>query len=64
MDTRSDLEAGRDGETRAVDDGLLADVLDGGGMGEVEARAAGGGVEVGPDDLLVVVGQEPWIGGC
>ena len=43
--------------------GFLADVLDGGGVGDVEAGAAGGVVEVGPDNFLVIVGQEPWVGG-
>ena len=64
VDSGRDFEACGDGEGGAVDEGFLADVLDGGGVGDVEACAACGGVEVGPDDFLVVVGQEPWVGGC
>ena len=57
MNAGGDLQACGDGESRAVDDGLLADVLDGRGMDDVEAGAAFAAVEVGPDDLLVVQGD-------
>ena len=40
MDSGGDFEA-----CGAVDDGFLADVLGGGGVGDVEACAAGGGVD-------------------
>ena len=64
VDSGDDLEACGNGEGRAVNDGFLADVLNGGGVGDIEAGAAGSVVEVGPDDFLVIVGQEPWVGGC
>ena len=64
VDSGGDLEACGNGEGRAVNDGFLADVLDGGGVGDIEAGAAGSVVEVGPVDFLVIVGQEPWVGGC
>ena len=64
VDTGGDFKACGDGEGGAVDDGFFANMLDGGGVGDVEAGAAGGVVKVGPDDFLVVVGQEPWVGGC
>ena len=59
MDSGGDFEACGDGEGGAVDDGFLANVLDGSGVGNVEAGAAGGVVEIGPDDFLIVVGQKP-----
>ena len=52
VDSGGDLEACGNGEGRAVNDGFLADVLDGGGVGGIEAGAAGSVVEVGPDDFL------------
>ena len=57
VDSGGDFEVCGDGEDGAVDDGFLANVLDGGGMGDVEAGAAGGVVEIGPDNFLVIVGQ-------
>ena len=36
VDAGGDFEACGDGEGGAVDDGFLADVLDGGGVGDVE----------------------------
>ena len=63
MDTGGDLQAWGDGKGGPINDGFLADVLNGSSVGDAEAGGTGGVVEIGPDDFLIVVGQEPWIGG-
>ena len=60
-DSRGNLYICGNCEGWAIDNGLLADMLDSSCMRNIKAGAAGGIVEVIPDNPLIVVGQQPWV---